>query len=605
MNQKKETLEKEKESLNKSDAVALKGREAQLTKELEAHDKILADKKSFLAAKEAQYRDVTNQIKEEENRKYEKEKEVETLLEDMREEADQMAFQEFAFMSEELCADLENDYKFDLHRQQFEHTRQYINDGEKLLAELKSLDRRKDEMIQKREKQIRELDALQRKISEFENMLIQVENEWKEALYQWNENNVELKLEKELLRELSTFADTYEENSDYAVVRQKAADQWIKKQSKIETQINSILLEQETAKTELDEAKTELSEWENQKEPQPQRSEAVIRNRQRLDEAGIPYQEFYKVIEFGSELDEDACNHLEEALLKMGILDAIVVDEQYREQVLTPVKGCEDHYLFAGKTQAEKSLLDVLELNEEVNDIFSNQRLTKILSSIAYGGENEVSVSEDGSYHMGVLAGTVTGEYEAGYLGSKARERHRLAKIEECKNLILVLEEKIAGLERERNNLSERKDRLKSEYDALPGDTDLREAMKLLLAEEQKYELLRSENEKTGEQLTAFLEEIKEKKKGAIEIAEKLYLNCTYETFQSAKSAAEEYDKNLVELKSAHEMILRSAAYLRERKVHLEDLDLDMDQIRYDIRETESRSVQNRKKEHPFWNSLP
>ena len=330
MNQKKETLEKEKESLNKSDAVALKGREAQLTKELEAHDKILADKKSFLAAKEAQYRDVTNQIKEEENRKYEKEKEVETLLEDMSEEADQMAFQEFAFMSEELCADLENDYKFDLHRQQFEHTRQYINDGEKLLAELKSLDRQKDEMIQKREKQIRELDALQRKISEFENMLIQVENEWKEALYQWNENNVELKLEKELLRELSTFADTYEENSDYAVVRQKAADQWIKKQSKIETQINSILLEQETAKTELDEAKTELSEWENQKEPQPQRSEAVIRNRQRLDEAGIPYQEFYKVIEFGSELDEDACNHLEEALLKMGILDAIVLHMPYR-----------------------------------------------------------------------------------------------------------------------------------------------------------------------------------------------------------------------------------------------------------------------------------
>ena len=76
MNQKKETLEKEKESLNKSDAVALKGREAQLTKELEAHDKILADKKSFLAAKEAQYRDVTNQIKEEENRKYEKEKTI-------------------------------------------------------------------------------------------------------------------------------------------------------------------------------------------------------------------------------------------------------------------------------------------------------------------------------------------------------------------------------------------------------------------------------------------------------------------------------------------------------------------------------------------------
>ena len=45
---------------------------------------------------------------------------------------------------------------------------------------------------------------------------------------------------------------------------------------------------------------------------------------------------------------------------------------------------------------------------------FSNQRLTKILSSIAYGGENDVSVSEDGSYHMGVLAGTVTGNMKQG-----------------------------------------------------------------------------------------------------------------------------------------------------------------------------------------------
>lgn len=62
------------------------------------------------------------------------------------------------------------------------------------------------------------------------------------------------------------------------------------------------------------------------------------------------------MIEFGSELDEDACNHLEEALLKMGILDAIVVDEQYREQVLTPVKGCEDHYLFGRKRSRKESV---------------------------------------------------------------------------------------------------------------------------------------------------------------------------------------------------------------------------------------------------------
>ncbi len=33
-------------------------------------------------------------------------------------------------------------------------------------------------------------------------------------------------------------------------------------------------------------------------------------------------------------MDEEDCNRLEEALLKMGILDALVIDEQYKEQVL-------------------------------------------------------------------------------------------------------------------------------------------------------------------------------------------------------------------------------------------------------------------------------
>ena len=66
---------------------------------------------------------------------------------------------------------------------------------------------------------------------------------------------------------------------------------------------------------------------------------------------------------------------MEEALLKMGILDALVIDEQYKEQVLKTEQGCEDHYLFICKNsqknlQPDRSLLDVLELNEEVNDIF-------------------------------------------------------------------------------------------------------------------------------------------------------------------------------------------------------------------------------------------
>ena len=587
---KHESMEKERESLNKSDAVALKRREAQLIAELEGQQKNQKEKQHFLEQKQEQYREAQSQIKAEEDRKYEKEKERKELIEEMQDEADTMAFEEHAFLKEELEKHPEEAYKFALHQTQFDHTREKINEGTEILAETDRLERQKDERIKEREKRIRELDTLQRKVSELETVFVQTQNEWKEALYQWNGANQELVLEKDLLRELSTFAEYYQETSDFADVRQKIADVWIRKNAEVESELSANQTEKEAAEKELEEVKEELAEWENQKEPQPERSEAVIRNRQRLDALGIPYQEFYKVIEFGENLTEDDCNRLEEALLKMGILDALVIDEQYKDQVLHLERGCEDHYLFGYKngqkdSVQEKSLLDVLELNEEFNDIFFNQRLTGILGSIACDDDSMITIAEDGTYRMGVLSGTVTGEYEAGYLGIKAREKHRQAKIENCRQKIKDLEEILQRLEDLQKKLSGRKDLLKQEYDALPKDTDMREALQKMRAEERACEQVKEESDKLEAQIRELLEILKEKKKKALEIADSLYLTCSYEVFKEAKIAAEEYGRHLISLMAVHEMFLRSLAYLKERREHLEDLDADMEQIRYDLSE--------------------
>ena len=418
------------------------------------------------------------------------------LLEEMSSEAEIMAFEEHVFMQEELLKNQEEHYRFDLHQQQFEHTREQISKGLEILSETKELEQKKEEFLQKRDQQIRRINSVQRKISELESVLVQVENEWKEALYQWNGNNQELTLDKELLRELSNFADSYGESSDFATVRQKVADVWIYMKTKLEAALEKTKLEEETYQIEKVEVQNELTAWENQKEPEPSRSEAVIRNRQRLEAMNIPYQEFYKVIEFGQKLDETACSRLEEALLRMGILDAIIVDEEYKEQVLQWEKGCEDRYLFAGNKHAEKSLLDILELNEELNDIFSSQRLTKILGNIAYDTESEMTIQPDGTYRMGVLTGTVTGEYEPGFLGQKARERQRLAKIEDCKQRLCELEERIQQCEKEKQNLVERKNILAKEYENLPTDIDMREALLMLREQANELKLLKNEVEK-------------------------------------------------------------------------------------------------------------
>lgn len=200
---KRESMEKERESLNKSDAVALKRRESELAAELEVQQKNLKGKKHFLELKQDQYKDAQNQIKAEEDRKYEKEKELEELIEEMQDEADTMAFEEHAFMKDELEKHPEEPYKFELHQQQYNHTKEKIHEGTEILAETDHLERQKDELIKDREKRIRELDTLQRKVSELEAVFVQTQNEWKENLYQWNGANQELVLEKELLRVLA------------------------------------------------------------------------------------------------------------------------------------------------------------------------------------------------------------------------------------------------------------------------------------------------------------------------------------------------------------------------------------------------------------------
>lgn len=78
--------------------------------------------------------------------------------------------------------------------------------------------------------------------------------------------------------------------------------------------------------------------------------------------------------------------------------------------------------------------------------------------------------------------------------------------------------------------------------------------------------------------------ELQEKKKEAVKIAEKLYLSCNYEVFQRAYEAAVDYRQYLAGLKSLHRLFLSSVERINDLKEYEEELDNDLEQIRYDIR---------------------
>ncbi len=128
---------------------------------------------------------------------------------------------------------------------------------------------------------------------------------------------------------------------------------------------------------------------------------------------------------------------------------------------------------------------------------------------------------------------------------------------------------------------------LDAEYESFQNDVDLREAYRMMEDAGRYAERMKEEGLRLEGQFRELADILREKKKAALKIAEKLYLTCSYEVFQRADEAAGNYRQHLYQLKAGHELYRQILAHLNELEERLEELDADMDGIRYDAGRTE------------------
>ena len=197
------SMQKEQETLSSSDALNLKKRESVLEQEITDYHNTVKEKEQFLETKKQRYIEIEEQRKEEEDRKYEKSREMNRLLEEMQSEAEDMAFEEHGFFQDEFMQQLEKKYQFDSLQKQFCDTKEKIEKAFHILEQTNLLDRQADELTMRWEQKGREVDACWKKQNEVETLLVQAENEWKEELYQWSDSNQEFHLSKEFVNEIT------------------------------------------------------------------------------------------------------------------------------------------------------------------------------------------------------------------------------------------------------------------------------------------------------------------------------------------------------------------------------------------------------------------
>lgn len=583
LNQERNVLEHEKETLNASDAVSLKQREADVLIRLEESRQNKADKNIQLEDKQDKWREYESRFKKNEEQKELLDKQITDSLQEMEEGLSVIFTDEHSFFAKDLEEKREQEVSFDTHIFHAEKLTEQLEKGIDRLKTMEEHKSRKEEMLQQYDQEKKIRSGIERIITEEENNFQTMIQEQKENIYAWNHKNEELKLSPETMQRINRFLELFNHHSDYHELKKWISDSYFAYMGQLRTLQNRQQEEISKEEEKLADLQAKFDEWKNKKDSEPEVAPEVQKNREKLKEKGIPYYRFYETVDFEAILAQNRADQLEEALLQMGILDALVIDKQYKNQILTLDPGVCDKYIFTDGKYQGTNLTEFLSVSEERNDIFGNHQILAVLGGIGTK-ENEGSfILEDGTYGMGVLRGTITGEYKARFIGVSARARYREEQIELLEKEMQQQNEKITVLQSQLENIINRIGQLDLEYTKTPQGEALREKANQI--EEKRLQLknqsaiisgLETELAKKTEQIRILLEQ-------AGEIADDIYLDCRLDKFMTAMEEMKTYYKQVMQLKAEHVKYLQILEALRNAKEHMEETDDDMEQIRYEL----------------------
>ena len=589
LEQEQTVLESEREALNSSDAVSLKQREADVSQRIEESRQSEKHKYKQLEEKQDRWNDFKIRLKKEQDQKEQMEQTIEDKLTEMEEELTIVFSDEHSFFAKDIKENMTKEISFKTHIYQTEKLTQQLEQGTELLKSMEDYKGRKEILLQQYDQEKRVRSSIERAITEEENDLQNMLQEQKESIYAWNRGNQELILTEEILQKINRFLERFDSSSDYFEVKKWVSESYFGCKDSLRTAQNNqkeeIAKEQET----LDALAVELNEWKNQKDPEPEVSAAVKKNREKLEEKKIPYYRFYEAVDFDGTLAADKADCMEEALLEMGLLDALIIDKEYKQQVLTLDPGTCDKYIFTDGKYQGKNLTELLTVSDGMNDIFGNQKILAVLGSVGTEENESTYIREDGSYGLGILRGTITGEYKARYIGVQAKIRYREEQIKLLEEQVIQQNACLVILRNELEHTEERMNQLDEEHKKLPEGGLLRDKVKQI---EDKRTQLKSQTEKLNSmelQLAEQTEQIRFLLEQASEIAETIYIDCRLNLFLTGLEDMKAYYKQVLQLKTEHIKYLQTLEALKNASECMLEADEDMEQIRYELSQIRNR----------------
>lgn len=573
-----DVLKAEFDRLKDSDAAKLKEQEGKLQREEEEQDRLLRksgekteSKKEALKVNERKLQshiDDSGTIQEEIRNSFAK-------ITDCMETS---AFSEWRFMIRELKENHEKPYDFAYQEGQLKEYQKRIQAGIEILGKEADAKKKYGDAVQELDRRKDSREVREREWQQHEKSVRERKGELMEAIHVWSEKNQWVKLDDLALQQTDRKLEAFQYEDDYSEIREPADLKRQEMKNVISDKESRIARNIETQKEEKEKLLSEIQQLQQAEEIEPERTEEVVKSREKLEEMGIPVLPFYKSIDFDYTLSKEQRDRLEAAFFQMGILDALVVDPDYREQIINMDKDVCDKYLFTDKVKLQENLSELFSVENGENNIVLSMQLQNILSCIGYGTQEGSAawVNQDGHYAIGILEGTVSSDYESKYIGAATREKRRLECIEELRSKVQEIEEQLTelegGLRAEKLHLEE----IQQEFAAFPKVEDLKTALKGADGAKHVLELAEEDVRRQLLELREWEQKLKEIQIQVQEICGKTGLAGRLDVYRQEKDHLETYQGEFYVVKERHGRYLQVLELIETRREQEEALKKDL-----------------------------
>lgn len=509
----------------------------------------------------------------------------EQALSEMKEAFDQLdvlqeelLLEDHLLLKEEMFQHPDTPYDFTYIGKRLDAKLRLLEEGLQLFNSYDVAKSHHKQLVEELEQQKQTNEQQEHLVAQLDEQCDRIVEEYKERISQWSANNQHLKLTDEEFHKMMHLLMQYEEQPDFY----KLTDIIQQSYQTLYKEIIHLQIEQkemaETCRMNLEQKSAELHMWQTQKDPSPAIAGEQEQARQLLKQHQIESRSFYTLLEFDEQMDEELRALCEEALLRLGVLDAQVVHASSRSLIETLASGSGDMYFF---TQRNVRDLQPYYLKGTTPEQLAGEINTVLTSlHITYDGKLQL---HDAMFQTGIVEGKLYQSVSARYIGENARQKYREQMILQLQKACDMLKKEYDQEMQKLTDLDKRLEQLEQEASAFVKEDDLHLALQQLNEGRRILQHDIACYHQMEERLRRHLEAMQGIEKQLRETAGKLSITLRRNVFEQQKDGYNSYRKLLQLVQTKQPIFIQSLDFVKSCETQIEDAFRDVSEFKAEI----------------------